>query len=390
MAPLFPEGHGPRIAIVAGEASGDLLGASLIAAIRRRLPDARFAGIAGPKMQGLGAVSAYPMERLAVRGYVEVLKHLRGLLAMRAELRRRLLDARPDLFIGIDAPDFNLGLERPLKEAGIPTLHYVSPSIWAWRGERVHKIKAATDEVLCLFPFEPPLYEAVGGRASYVGHPLADQMPLQPDPAVCREQLGLAPGQLVFGMLPGSRISEIEFHAGLFIETARQLHERYPTAQFLVPLVTRETRNLFETELYRRDAQHLPIRLLFGHAQEAMTAADVNLVASGTATLEAMLAKRPLVITYRLSQTTYRMVKRKMRLPYVGLPNVLAGRFLVPELLQGEATPDNLVQVLSNLVDDPALAKRLEARFGELHGRLRCDAAERAAEVALAWLERRR
>lgn len=390
MAPLFPDGQGPRIAIVAGESSGDLLGASLIAAIKKRLPDARFAGIAGPKMQALGASSAYPMERLAVRGYIEVLKHLRGLLALRAELRRRLLAEKPDLFIGIDAPDFNLGLERKLKDAGIPTLHYVSPSIWAWRGERVHKIKAATDEVLCLFPFEPPLYEAVGARASYVGHPLGDEMPLVPDRAACREQLGLSAGQRVFAMLPGSRISEIDYHAGLFIDTARLLHERHPTAQFLVPLVTRETRNLFETELYRRNAQHLPIRLMFGHAQEAMTAADVNLVASGTATLEAMLAKRPLAITYRLSDATYRMVKRKMRLPYVGLPNVLAGRFLVPELLQHDATPENLAQVLGNLVEDPALALKLTARFGELHRRLKCDAAERAADVAIAWLERRR
>lgn len=390
MPQLFDTGgNGPRIAIVAGEASGDLLGASLIEAIRQRIPDARFAGIAGPKMQALGAKSLFPMERLAVRGYLEVIKHLRELLDIRAQLRNACLAERPDLFIGIDAPDFNLGLERKLKDKGIPTVHFVSPSIWAWRGERVHKIKAATDEVLCLFPFEPALYEAVGGRATYVGHPLADEMPIAVKREEVRETIGVAPNQLTFAMLPGSRVSEIEYHAELFIETARLLHARYPQAQFLVPLVTRETRDIFDTARYKLGAADLPIRLMFGHAQEAMQAADAILVASGTATLEAMLAKRPMVITYRLSDTTYKLVKKKMRLPYVGLPNVLAGRFVVPELLQHEATPENLAQALGNFIDDKRLGPALADFFTRQHHALRRGAADRAAEAVLRHLGRR-
>ncbi|QNM98265.1 lipid-A-disaccharide synthase [Chitinimonas koreensis] len=387
---LFDGYKGPRIAVVAGEASGDLLGAALIEAVLRRVPEARFAGIAGPKMQSAGAKSLFPMEKLAVRGYLEVLKHLRELLGIRAELRDACLAEKPDLFIGVDAPDFNLGLEQKLKDAGIPTIHYVSPSIWAWRGERVHKIKAATDEVLCLFPFEKPLYDAVGAKATYVGHPLADQMALTVDRAALRETLGLREKQLVFTLLPGSRVSEIEFHAELFIETARLLHARYPEAQFLVPLVTRETRELFDSARYRLKALELPLRMMFGHAQEAMQAADAILVASGTATLEAMLAKRPMAITYRLSETTYKLVRKKMRLPYVGLPNVLAGRFVVPELLQADATPANLAQALGNLVDDRRLGKALAEFFGEQHLALRQDAAERAADAVVAYLGRRR
>ncbi|MEH6461503.1 lipid-A-disaccharide synthase [Chitinimonas sp. JJ19] len=389
MQSLFDGHSGPRIAIVAGEASGDLLGASLIEAVRRRMPNVRFAGIAGPKMQSAGATSLFPMDKLAVRGYVEVLKHLRELLGIRSQLRAACLAERPDLFIGIDAPDFNLGLERKLKDGGIPTVHYVSPSIWAWRGERIHKIKAATSEVLCLFPFEKALYDAVGAKATYVGHPLADEMPLSVNRAEVRETIGLPQHQLVFSMLPGSRVSEVEFHAELFIETARLLHARYPQAQFLVPLVTRETRDLFDTARYKYKALDLPLRLMFGHAQEAMQAADANLVASGTATLEAMLAKQPLVITYKLSDTTYKLVKKKMRLPYVGLPNVLSGRFVVPELLQHEATPANLAQALGNYVDDRRLAQSLHALFTEQHEALRQDAAERAADAVVAYLRGR-
>ncbi|WP_269533196.1 lipid-A-disaccharide synthase [Chitinimonas sp. BJYL2] len=386
MQSLFDGHTGPRIAIVAGEASGDLLGASLIEAIQRRVPNARFSGIAGPKMQSAGAKTLFPIEKLAVRGYLEVIKHLRELLGIRASLRKACLAERPDLFIGIDAPDFNLGLEAKLKRAGIPTVHYVSPSIWAWRGERIHKIKAATNNVLCLFPFEKPLYDAVGAQATYIGHPLADDMPVMLDRAAIRETLGLPDAALVIAMLPGSRVSEIEFHADLFIETARLLHQRYPHAQFLIPLVTRETRDLFDAARYRCKALDLPLRLMFGHAQEAMQAADVNLVASGTATLEAMLAKRPMVITYRLSNTTYKLVRKKMRLPYVGLPNVLAGRFVVPELLQDEATPENLAQALANLIEDRVLAKDLEQLFTEQHEALRHDAAERAADAVVRYL----
>ncbi|GAB3266859.1 lipid-A-disaccharide synthase [Chitinimonas naiadis] len=389
MQSLFDGHDGPRIAIVAGESSGDLLGASLIDAIKRRIPNARFAGIAGPKMQSSGAKSLFPIEKLAVRGYIEVLKHLRELLGIRADIRRACLAEKPDLFIGIDAPDFNLGLERKLKDAGIPTIHYVSPSIWAWRGERILKIKAATNEVLCLFPFEKPLYDAVGARATYVGHPLADEMPVTVNRAEVRETLGLSEKALVFAMLPGSRVSEVEFHAELFIETARQLHERYPHAQFLVPLVTRETRDLFDTARYKHKALDLPLRLMFGHAQEAMQAADAILVASGTATLEAMLTKQPMVITYRMTDTTYKLVKKKLRLPYVGLPNVLAGRFVVPELLQADATSANLSQALSNCIEDKRLGEALHELFTAQHENLRQNAAERAADAVVAYLRGR-
>jgi len=389
MLSMFNGHAGPRIAIVAGESSGDLLGADLIEAIKRRLPNARFVGIAGPKMQSAGAESLFPMEKLAVRGYVEVLKHLRELLGIRASLRKACLKERPDLFIGIDAPDFNLGLERPLKQAGIPTIHFVSPSIWAWRGERVHKIKAATDEVLCLFPFEKPLYDAVGARATYVGHPLADAFEVDIDRAAVRESIGVTQDQLVFTLLPGSRVSELEFHAELFIETARLLYARYPKALFLVPLVTRETRDLFDSARYRLNALDLPLRLMFGHAHEALQAADAVLVASGTATLEAMLAKCPMVITYRLSDTTYRMVRKKMQLPYVGLPNVLSGRFVVPELLQHEATAENLAQALGNFVDDKHLSAQLGDLFRDAHVELRQGAAERAADAVIKHLRGR-
>jgi len=390
MPALFQGNGGPRIAIVAGEASGDLLGASLIEAVRARIPNAQFAGVAGPRMQSAGATTLFPMERLAVRGYIEVLKHLRELLKIRATVRDACLAEKPDLFIGIDSPDFNLGLERRLKRAGIPTVHFVSPSIWAWRGERVHKIKAATNEVLCLFPFEKPLYDAVGAKATYVGHPLADAMPVEVSRAAVRETIGVPPDQLVFAMLPGSRVSEIEYHVELYIETARLLHARYPNALFLVPLVTRETRDQFDTARYKLNATELPIRLMFGHAQEAMQAADAVLVASGTATLEAMLAKRPMVITYRISDSTYRMVKKKMQLPYVGLPNVLAGRFLVPELLQHEATPENLAQALSNYIQCKGLAEDIGQCFADMHLSLRQGASERAADAVVAYLGRGR
>lgn len=386
---LFTANASPRIAIVAGEASGDALGASLVQVLRQRLPGAEFVGIGGPKMQTLGVTSLFAMEKLAVRGYVEVLKHLRELLALRRSLRRQLLAAKPDVFIGIDAPDFNLALERKFKSAGIPTLHYVSPSIWAWRGERVHKIKAATNTVMCLFPFETPLYDAVGAPANYVGHPLADEMAVTVNINEVRDLLGVPLSKQVFALLPGSRLNEVERHADLFIETAKLLCTQYPDALFLVPLVTRETRVVFENALYRLSAHELPIRLMFGHAHEAMQAANVVLVASGTATLEAMLAKRPMVITYKLAPSTYKIVKRKMQLPWVGLPNVLAGRFVVPELLQDEATPDNLAQALGNLLDDKTLAANLTEEFTTLHLALRRNAAERAAEVVIKTLRGR-
>lgn len=372
-----------RIAMVAGEASGDQLGAHLMRALRRHSPQAQFYGIGGPKMVAEGFDALYPSERLAVRGFFEVLKHYFGIARIRRRLRRHLLRVRPDVFVGIDAPDFNLGLERRLKRRGIPTVHYVSPSLWAWRGGRIAGIGRSVSHMLTLFPFEPALYRARDIPVSYVGHPLADVFPLEVDFAVARERVGVSANAPVFALLPGSRQSELEYHAELFIETARRLHGRFPSAQFLVPFASRETRRLFEETLYRCNAQDLPINMLFGHAHEAMAAANGVLVASGTATLEAALLKKPMVIAYRISPWSYRLMRRMAYLPYVGLPNVLAGRFVVPEFIQHDATADNLAQALANLVVDKQVCERLTDLFQEMHRTLRQDTADKAAQAIL-------
>lgn len=337
-----------KIGIVAGEASGDLLGSLLIKALKVEFPDLDFVGIAGPKMQSAGATSWYSMEKLAVRGYVEVLKSFREILSIRRGVRDRMLKERPAMFIGIDAPDFNLGLEKVLKRAGIPTIHYVSPSIWAWRGERINKIKESVSHMLTVFPFEPAIYEKAGIPATFVGHPTADVIPQVSQRENARTQLRIKPNELIISLLPGSRQSELDYHAELFIETAKVLHADFPEARFLVPLTTRETRDMFDQARWRLGAQDLPMQILFGHANFALAAADVALVASGTATLEAALLRCPHVIAYRLSATTYRLMKKKAYLPYVGLPNILAGEWLVPELLQDDATPENLARAMGN------------------------------------------
>jgi lipid-A-disaccharide synthase len=383
-----------RVAIVAGEASGDMLGAALIRALRQRWPDAEFYGIAGPKMMAEGARSLYPMEKLAVRGYVEVLKHLREILAIRRALTKKLLADKPDLFIGVDAPDFNFGspwlkgVEPRLKAAGIPTVHYVSPSIWAWRGERIHWIGRCVDRMLVMFPFEEAIYEKAGIPVSYVGHPLADSMPLDPDRREARAQLRLGSAAVPVALLPGSRVSELELHADLVIETARELAARRPELRFFVPLATRETRDYFEERLYALEARELPITILFGHARLALHAAEVALVASGTATLEAALARCPMVITYRLSPLTYRMVKSKALLPYAGLPNILAGEFIVPELLQDDATPANLAQAMGNWLDNKSARERLRARFAALHESLAKGHDERLVQALEPFLSK--
>lgn len=401
-----------RIALVAGEASGDLLAAHLIEALKRRLPDAEFHGIGGPKMQHAGFVAWWPAETLAVRGLVEVLRHYRRIAGVRRQLLGRLLADPPDLFIGVDAPEFNLWLERRLKRAGIRTVHYVSPSVWAWRAGRIRKIARACDLLLALFPFEPPLYEKVGLRVDYVGHPLADVLPVESQRKQARERLGLNGHGPVIALLPGSRQSEVAYHAKLFIRTASLLRERFPDAVFLVPLVSRETRTLFEETLWKLGHQdwlvkEAPVRpgfeithieldakppvvgcmkLLFGHGQDALAACDGALVASGTATLEAALVKAPHVITYRLSSWSWRIMKHMRYQPWVGLPNILAGRFVVPEFLQDDATPENLAQALGNLIQDTEVRKRLAACFTDLHRRLRQNTAEKAAAAILPML----
>lgn len=374
------------IALVAGEASGDLLGSHLIEALKQMLPEARFIGIGGPKMQSAGMEILFPMEKLSVFGYIDALRHLPEILSIRNQLRATLLATPPDIFIGIDAPDFNLGLELALKQHGIPTIHYVSPSIWAWRGERIHKIKNAVSHILTLFPFEAPIYQQAGIPVTYVGHPLADMLPEFPQRELMREQMRIPKLAKVFALLPGSRQSEMRYLAETYIQTAKRILEKIPTAQFLVPLVSRETRSIFEDMVWKLDARELPITLLFGHAHDAMIAADGVLVASGTATLEAALLKRPMVITYKMLPLTYWLSKRKAYLPYVGLPNVLAGKFVVPEILQDDATPENLAQALLNLVGDKNAVAELETLFSQMHTELKQDTAHQAAQAILPYL----
>ena len=379
-----------RIAMVAGETSGDLLASHLIRALRRHLPDAEFFGIGGPKMQAEGFAVRGPCELLAVHGYVDALKRYRELSGIRRDLLGQIRAERPDAFIGVDAPDFNLWLEGKVRDAGIPAIHFVGPSIWAWRGGRIKRIARSVSHMLCLFPFEPELYERAGVPVSYVGHPLADEFPLEPDRAEARERLGIAAECRVVAMLPGSRQSEVRNLADIFIGTAKILHERDPERLFLVPLATRETRQLFEEALHRQDAGELPIRMLFGHAVEAMTAADVVLVASGTASLEAALLKRPMVITYRIGKWQYRLMKRMAYLPWVGLPNILCGETVVPELLQDEADPEHLAAAIDDWFADDARRAAVEARFTALHHTLRQDTARRAAEAILPYLDKAR
>jgi lipid-A-disaccharide synthase len=380
-------GNTVRIAMVAGEASGDLLGSHLIAALKTQLPDAVFYGIGGPKMQGQGFDSWWPMEKLSVMGYWDALKHYREIAGIRRQLKRRLLDLKPDIFIGIDAPDFNLGLETDLKSAGVRTIHYVSPSIWAWRGGRIKKIGRAVNRLLALFPMEPQLYEKERIPVTYVGHPLADIIPLQTSKQAVREKLSLPRDYPVFALLPGSRKGELEMMAETFVETAKIIRERFlPTAIFVVPLTTRETRLQFEMAIYQKQAGDVPFRLLFGHAQDALGAADVSLVASGTATLEAALLKRPMVITYKIAKFSYWLMKRMAYLPFVGLPNILAGRFVVPEILQDQATPENLAEALVKLYQDKDNAAAVEETFTDIHLQLRQNTAEKAARAVIECL----
>ena len=371
------------IGVVAGEASGDLLGSHLIKAMRAHLPRAKFVGIGGPRMQAAGLDALYPMEKLAVRGYVEVLRHYLEIAGIRRRIAARFLTDPPALFVGVDAPDFNLGLEAKLKAAGIPTAHFVSPSIWAWRGGRMPKIRRAVSRMLVIFPFEREIYERAGVPVTYVGHPLAETIAPRRDQAEAREQLRIPVAAKVIALLPGSRVSELEQMAALFVETAAQIAAVVPDVQFLVPLVNRPTREKFEAALYSREGPELNVTLLFGHAQDAMAAADVVLAASGTATLEAALVGRPVVIAYRMPRLSWWLMKDRRYQPYVGLPNILAGEFVVPEFLQDEATADNLSQAVLNLMFDATVRARLAERFAVIAETLRQNSAERLAEGLL-------
>jgi lipid-A-disaccharide synthase len=367
------EGDGITIGIVAGEASGDALAAELIRAVRARLPIARFVGIAGPQMTSAGCEAWYPMSLLSLRGYVEVASRVPALFRIRSALGRRLKHAGARLFIGVDAPDFNLGLEARLKRAGVRTIHYVSPSVWAWRRERIHSMARTVDRLLALFPFEPPLYDEVKLRVTFVGHPLAAQAASNASRRETRELLRLGAKQPIFALLPGSRMSELEMHSELVLTTAAELFDAQPGAGFLVPLASREAHEHFDTVRYRLHLESLPLRMLYGHADDALKAADVGVVASGTATLEAAMSRCPHLIFYRVNALTAWIVRRRFLLPYVGLPNVLAGRFIVPEFLQADATAENLARAALNLYDDTVTRRRLEALFAAMAQELRAD-----------------
>jgi len=363
----------PLIGIVAGEASGDLLGSGLIDAVRSRWSDARFVGIGGPKMLAAGMDSLFPQELLAVRGYVEVVRRLPALLRIRRQLAAHFLQQCPHVFIGVDAPDFNLALERRLRTAGIPTIHYVSPSIWAWRGGRIRAIGRAADRVLALFPMEPPLYEAAGIPVSFVGHPLAAMLPMQPDTAGARKSLRLpdSAGPVV-ALLPGSRMAEVEHLGQLFLRVAERLLAQHPKALILLPLATPPTlahmRRLLATEV--RHAERFVV--LSGHAHLALEACDAALIASGTATLEAALLKKPMVITYRMPWLSYQLMRKRGYLPWVGLPNILAGRSIVPELLQDAATEDALLAALIEQLEGREATVQQKA-FADIHRSLQAD-----------------
>lgn len=382
-----------RIGIIAGEASGDLLGAGLIKAIKVRIPDVAIEGIAGPRMREQGCKVLFPSEKLAVMGLVEVIGHYRELLDIRTQVLHYFLANPPDVFIGVDAPDFNLGLARRLKRAGIPTVQYVSPQVWAWRQYRVRNIARCADLMLTLFPFEASFYE---GQAKYriatqfVGHPLADMIaPGLDDDDVerqnLRRSLGVPPGAELVALMPGSRASELRYLAESFVRTAAWCRERRPSLHFIAPQANKITRNLFE-QVLSRCAPDLPVVVLEGRAHEALRAADAVLVASGTATLEALLLKRPMVVAYRMAAVTYWITRRLLKVPYFSLPNLLAGRKLVEEFSQEEVTVENMGKALLAFFEKPEAARGLRETFENIHQALRQGADDRAAETVLALI----
>lgn len=369
-----------RIGIIAGEASGDLLGAGLIEAIKQRFPDSQFQGIAGPAMIEHGAESLFPMDRLSVMGIVEVLGRYRELLGIRRQLAAHFKQNPPDVFIGIDAPDFNLGLEQQLRNAGIKTVHYVSPSVWAWRQRRVKKIAHSTDLMLTLFPFEERFYKEHGVPVSFVGHPLADEIPLETDTAAARQSLSLPADKEILALLPGSRSNELHYLAKPFIETVRWLRQHRPELEVVVPLANKNRRQQFEQAISSID--NAPsMKLVDGRSREVMAAADIVLLASGTAALEAMLLKRPMVVAYKLSPITYWIAKQMVKVDNVSLPNLLAGETLVPEFIQHEATPEIMGNAVLEYFNKPEITSNIHQRFNDIHKTLRQNASHKAADA---------
>ena len=380
----------PTIAIIAGEVSGDILGAGLIHALKARYPQAKFIGIGGERMIAEGFETLFDMEELSVMGLVEVLKHLPRLLKIRRSIIEQLSALKPDVFIGIDAPDFNLDVELKLKQRGIKTIHYVSPSVWAWRQKRVYKIAAATNLVLAFLPFEKAFYDRFNVPCRFIGHTMADAIPLKPNRDEACQLLNLDSTQRYVAMLVGSRGAEVEFLSEPFLQTAQLLHQRYPDVKFLVPLINQKRRQQFE-QIKQRVAPELDMILLDGNARAAMIAAEATLLASGTAALEAMLCKSPMVVGYRMKPFTYFLAKRLVKTKYVSLPNLLADEMLVPELIQEDCNPTNLAEKLSLYLseDKSAVQNRhvLLQRFAELHQRIQCNADQQAAQAVIDLLE---
>lgn len=377
----------PTIALVAGETSGDQLGAALVEKLQLRYPGARFVGIAGDKMKAAGVEAWWHSDELAVMGLFEVVSHLPRLLRLRKALLQKLLQLQPDLLIGIDAPDFNLGLEIKARRAGIRTVHYVSPTIWAWRERRVRKIARAADLVLCLFPFEPDFYNDHDVPATYVGHPLADQIEADSDPGAARAQLGLQREKTTVSLLPGSRLSEVSRLAEPMIEAARMLSARHENIQFVAAMVRDSVEAEFRSEMQRLG--FTDITLVSRDPRTVIAAGDSVICASGTATLEVMLVNRPMVMTYRISPSTYRLGKmfKLVKLKWFSLPNILANEGLVPELIQHEATADKLAEATDRWLIDKDSAVALQARFRQMHETLRCGAGDKAADAVTQLLE---
>lgn len=376
------------IGLVAGETSGDILGAGLIRALKEKVPDARFVGVAGPRMQAEGCEAWYEMEELAVMGIVEVLGRLPRLLKIRQDLTQRFSELQPDVFVGIDAPDFNITLEGNLKQRGINTIHYVSPSVWAWRQKRVFKIGKATNLVLAFLPFEKAFYDRFNVPCRFIGHTMADVMPLYPDKLAARATLGIAPGAHCLALLPGSRGAEVEMLSADFLNTAALLRQHFPDLEIVVPLVNSKRREQFE-RIKTSMAPDLRVHLLDGQAREAMIASDAALLASGTAALECMLAKCPMVVGYRMKPFTFWLAQRLVKTPWVSLPNLLAGRELVTELLQTDCTPDKLAAALLPLFADTDKTAVLRETFVDLHQQIRCNADEQAAQAVLELVKPR-
>lgn len=366
------------VAIVVGETSGDLLGSGLMAELKKRHPNIEFVGVGGSKMEALGLSSMFPMERLSVIGITEVFGRIPELLKRRSKLIKDIIAIKPDVFIGIDAPDFNLTIELKLRRAGIKTIHYVSPSVWAWKQKRIFKIKEACDLVLALFPFETKIYKEYNIPVAFVGHPLADSIPLELDKNAIKAELGFSDSIPVVALMPGSRAGEVSRLAPIFLETAVKIVDKYPSVQFVIPCANASRREQLESLL---KGYKLPIRLLDGQSQKALGACDVVLIASGTATLEALLCVRPMVVAYKLTILSFYLIKSLFKMPYVSIPNILAGRFVVPELLQHDATPEKLFNALVPLLDGNI--KDQVENFKATHIELKQNASEKAAEAVL-------